>query len=296
MLGAARTAWDSAVWSTQRRTTAAATNSTITFDNVNGAGVSTAKSQFGVASLNATSPNSMVSWFVGDPPVERLDLWPHSENTDFCIEGWLWIPSGRSSTDTAVVCVNNESTSATPTPPPITTGGGLGIRLGYEAGTTGMNYLGIFPRGRAACEYAEYTWPRNRWVHFAAQRKYKYPGTGDYTGIISFWADGRRLQTLPSPTGTTALGFNFPSVGVPISGSDTGISIANSALFYPLNPPNTAGTEPLLGWVDELCASSGWRYDDQYTSYVVPTAPFTVDTITNLLMHFDSNPAVSSAT
>jgi hypothetical protein len=109
-------------------------------------------------------------------------------------------------------------------------------------------------------------------------------------GTISFWANGRRLTTLPNPSGVSAANFSFAVAGANGAGvRPASLSIADFAEFNPPSPANTPGDEPLLGWVDELCVSSGWRYNDQYTSYVIPQRAFTVDTITDTLIHFDTS-------
>lgn len=247
MLGAARTAWYSRVWvpPNARRTTAAATLSTFTFTGINGGNFSTAKAQFGAGGLDITGSNQII-----DKP-----SWsgPYPSGTgDFCIEGWVWVPSSRGSVTTGDAIVNNQT-------------GGLGIRFGQGYNTGGFNYLSLFARGQADFDYAAITWPTNTWVHWAVQRK---------SATMSFRANGNKL-TISGGSGGGTRNFAAPSSTVLTIGSYD----------------NFAGVvdEVMKTWFDEICVSNSWRYDDAYSTYIVPTLPFTVDTITDMLIHFDSS-------
>ena len=252
MLGAARTAWDARAWAPTstpvdpqaRRTTAAATLSTFSFTGLNSANYSTAKAQFGAGSLDITGSNQIIqktSWSGPYP----------SGTGDFCIEGWVWVPSGRGSATTGDPIVNNQST-------------GLGIRFGRGYNAGGFNYLSLFARAAADLDYAAITWPTDTWVHWAVQRK---------SAVISFRANGNKLTISGGSGGGT---YNF---GAP---SNATLSIGSY---------NNGGTtdETMKSWLDEVCVSNSWRYDDAYSTYTIPTAAFTVDTITSMLIHFDSS-------
>jgi len=248
MLGAARTAWDSRVWGNTppavnpRRTTAAATNSTYTFTGLNGANYTTSLYEFAPGSLNASGSTQYIqaSGYSG--------AWP-SGTGDFCIEGWVYLPTGRTAGTADVVC-NNQSQ-------------GLCIRFGTGYLTGGVNHISIFARGSADLDYCNYTWTTNAWTHWAVQRK---------SGVISFWAGGSK-QAIAGGTSASTYNFAAPSsANITMADYDSG-----------------GGGEPLKGYLDEVCVSNSWRYDDAYSTYTIPTAAFTVDTITNMLIHFNSS-------
>jgi hypothetical protein len=250
MLGAARTAWDARAWAPTgpdpqaRRTTAAATLSTFTFTGLNGGNYSTAKAQFGAGALDVTGANQIIqktSWSGPYP----------SGTGDFCIEGWVWVPSGRGSASTGDPICNNQT-------------GGLCIRFGQGYNTGGFNYLSLFARGQADLDYAAITWPTNTWVHWAVQRK---------SATMSFRANGNKL-TISGGSGGGARNF-----------------AAASSATLSIGSYNNGGStdETMKSWLDEVCVSNSWRYDDAYSTYTIPTAAFYVDTITDMLIHFDSS-------
>lgn len=249
MLGLARTAqiagWQTAAAPVNaRRTTAAATLSTFTFTGLNSANYSTAKAEFGAGSLDVTGSNQIIQYSGWSGPFP-------SGTGDFCIEGWVWIPSSRGSSSTGDPIVNNQT-------------GGLGIRFGQGYNTGGFNYLSLFARGQADLDYAAITWPTDQWVHWAVQRK---------SATMSFWANGNKLS-ISGGSGGGSRNFAAPS--------SADLSIGSY---------NNGGTtdETMKSWLDEICVSNSWRYDDSYSTYTVPTAAFTVDTITDMLIHFDSS-------
>lgn len=252
MLGSARTAWSARAWATAapagntRRTTSAATLSTFTFTGLNGAAVTTSYQQFGAGSLNLVSANNdrIIQYSSWSGPFP-------SGTSDFCIEGWVYVPSGRGSSSTGDPIVNNQS-------------GGLGIRFGQGYNSGGFNNLSLFARGQADLDYAAYTWPTNTWVHWAVQRK---------SSTMSFWANGNKL-TITGGSGGGARNFAAPS------GADLSIGSYNNG---------GTSDETMRCYMDEMCVSNSWRYDDTQSTYVVPTAAFTVDTITDMLIHFDTN-------
>lgn len=251
MLGAARTAWSARAWApaapagNTRRTTTAATLSTFTFTGFNSANYSTAKAQFGAGALDVTGSNQIIqktSWSGPYP----------SGTGDFCVEGWVWVPSSRGSSSTGDPIVNNQSN-------------GLGIRFGKSYNNpSGFNYLSLFQRNGADLDWAPITWPTDTWCHWAVQRK---------SATISLWANGNKL-----------------TIGGGSSGASTNFASPSSATLS-IGSYNNGGTtdETMKSWMDEICVSNSWRYDDTQSTYVVPTSAFTVDTITDMLIHFDSS-------
>ena len=255
MLGITRTA-QIAAWRAPsgpvnpRRTGTAATISTVTFSGYNGANYSTAKAQFGAGALDITGSTQLIYTNSYNSSTSGGG-WPTGTG-DFCIEGWVWVPAARSSTQTGDMVALNVS-------------GGLGIRFGNGYNSGSFNYIQIWARGQADLDRAPYTWPRDRWVHWAAQRK---------SGVISFWADGNKLVRENGPSGTAATrSFASGTAQLTIGSYDNGGS----------------SDETMKSWVDELCVSNSWRYDDSYSTYTIPTSAFTVDQYTNFLIHFDSS-------
>lgn len=248
MLGLARAA-QQAGWRTYtdpraRRTGTAATLSTFTFTGLNGANYSTAKAQFGAGALDVTGSTQIIEKTGWSGPFP-------SGTGDFCIEGWVWIPSSRGTATTGDPIVNNQT-------------GGLGIRFGQGYNTGGFNYLSLFARGQADLDYAAITWPTDTWVHWAVQRK---------SSTVSFRANGNKL-TISGGSGGGARNFQ-----------------AASSATLSIGSYNNGGTtdETMKSWLDEVCVSNSWRYDDTYSTYTVPTSAFTVDTYTDMLIHFDSS-------
>ena len=254
MLGAARTAWSARAWaatSTTRRTTTAATIGTVTFTGWNGANYSTSQSEFGAGSLNVSGSTQSIYYNSYDSS-STGGGWPTGTG-DWCIEGWVWVPNANPRTGTGAVTVLNVTSG----------GGGLGVRLGIGYNTGGLNHLGIWARGNADLDYCNFTWPNETWTHFAVQRK---------SAAISFWANGNKIATAG---GSGAGTRNFASGTAPVTmgAYDNGGSSDETAEV----------------WFDEICVSNSWRYDDTKSTYTVPTSAFTVDTITNMLIHFDSS-------
>lgn len=251
MLGAARTAFYARAWEAPaapagntRRTTTGATLSTFTFTAYNGAAVTTSLSQFGAGSLNLVS--------AGNNRVLQYGGWsgPYPNGTgDFCIEGWVYKPAARGTTDTGDVIVNNRSN-------------GMGIRFGAGYNTGGFNNLSLFQRNGADLNYAAFTWPSDAWCHWAVQRK---------SATISMWANGNKL-TLTGGSSAATTNFAAPSSSTLSIGSYD----------------QTGTDETMRSYLDEICVSNSWRYDDTQSTYTIPTAAFAVDTITDMLIHFDS--------
>jgi len=250
MLGAARTAWDSRAW-IQSSTPANTrrTTSAATLSTFTFTGLNSANYTTSLAEFGAGSLNVASS---SQSIVYGSWSGPFPSGTgDFCIEGWVYKPAARGTATTGDAIVNNTS-------------GGLGIRFGQGYNTGGFNYLSLFARGQADLDYVSFTWPSDTWCHWAVQRK---------SGVISFWANGNKL----GPSGGSGGGArNFAAA------SSTDLTIGSY---------NNGGSsdETMKSYLDEICVSNSWRYDDTYSYYTVPTAAFTVDTITDMLIHFDSS-------
>lgn len=253
-LGLARTAqiagWQSYGPVNPRRTGEADTLDTITFSGYNSANYSTTRSAFGAGSADLEA-NNKVLYYNSYNSSTTAGGWPTGTG-DFCIEGWIWVPSGRSRTATGDYCSFNVT-------------GGLGIRFGNGYNSGSFNYIQIWARGQADLDRAPYNWPNETWVHWAAQRK---------SSVISFWANGNKLARENGPSGTAATrSFASGTAQLTIGSYDNG-----------------GGTdETIKAWVDEICVSNSWRYDDSYSTYTIPDAPFTVDEYTNMIIHFDDS-------
>jgi hypothetical protein len=107
-------------------------------------------------------------------------------------------------------------------------------------------------------------------VHWAVQRK---------SSTISFRANGNKLSTSGGSGGGAK---NFAAA----SSSDLSIGSYNNG---------GSSDETMKSWLDEICVSNSWRYDDTYSTYTVPTAAFTVDVYTDMLIHFDTNLTTASS-
>jgi len=249
MLGAARTAWSARAWASTSTTRRTTTAATLSTFSFIGENGATFTTA--EAQFGAGSAD-LVS--AGNNRIMQYSSWsgPYPSGTgDFCIEGWVYKPAARGTATTGDPIVNNVS-------------GGLGIRFGQGYNTGGFNYLSLFARGQADLDYAAFTWPDNTWCHWAVQRK---------SGTISFWANGNKLTT-SGGSGGGARNFASPS------GADLSIGSYNNG---------GSTDETMKSWLDEICVSNSWRYDDTQSTYTVPTAAFTVDTITDMLIHFDSS-------
>jgi len=272
MLGAAQTGQYAGWWATSRRTFPASTNTAFAFSSINSGNYSTAKARFGAGSLDVTTITGTAPTQTGaavsyNPSPKWSGPWPYGLTQDFCIEGWTWIPAARNSTQTAVIVDSLSWTGI-----PLGGGGSLSVRFGTYSNSGDFNALNIFAAGVADLDYAAYTWPRDQWVHWAVQRA---------SGVVSLWANGNKLNRQDSPVSNpsgirTAANYTFRQVG-------TGASINDGLMI------GFTGDEYPALWLDEVCCSNTWRYDDSYSTYVVPTAPFTVDTGTDFLIHFDTN-------
>jgi hypothetical protein len=245
-----------------RRTGAAETQTSRTFSATGSAASSTTYSQFGGGSLNnsAASTNVFFNSYSTTRTTSANGGWPTGTG-DFCIEGWLWVPAARSRTETGGWGGLNLT-------------GGLQVRIGNSYNGGNFNYIQILSRGNADLDRAPFTWPSETWTHWAVQRK---------SAVVSIWANGNKLARENGPT----------SPGTCATRSFS--SSASTQVVWGAYA-STAGTdEDLKCWQDECCVSNSWRYDDAYSTYVVPTSAFTVDEYTCMLTHWDTNLATASS-
>jgi hypothetical protein len=228
-----------------------------TFTAFGSAAVTTTTRQFGAGSVDLVANTKYLSISNYQGP------WI-SGTGDFCAEGWINMPTARSNVTTGDVMVYN-----------ITTGtGGFGLRFGNGFNTASPNYISIFARAQGDFDNAPFTWPRDTWCHFAAQRR---------SGTISFWANGNRLTRSNGPSGTAA-SRNFAAVSgnyqLTIGSYDSGGGAGSDK-------------EMIQSYLDELRVSSTWRYDDANSTYTIPTSAFSYDANTLMLIHFDTNLSTS---
>lgn len=173
---------------------------------------------------------------------------------EFCIEFWIYIPSLSGHGNSCDLLANDQ-------------GGGFGIRLAQSYDTNGLSsgdpkYINIFARAQADLDYwtLPANWPTGSWNFVAIQRK----GT-----TMSCWVNGTLLSRSGSGGGTR----DFASAG----GGDIKLGTADGA--------NGVGE----AYIDEVCWSNTYRYDDTTANIPVPTAAFTVDSYTTQLMHMDGS-------
>lgn len=241
-----------------RRYGSAASLTSLTFSKTTAANTSSSIYKFGTASLNLSSPQSQISYANYNPQNTGAGTapggWPTGTG-DYCVESWVYIPSGRVTNQDGVICALDSNT-------------GFAIRFGNGYSTNNFNNIQLFARSGSDMEYFAYTWPINTWVHWAAQRR---------SGVISVWANGNKLSV---SGGSGASSYSY--------GSTSGTLVLGSY-------QNNTTDEDIMLYIDEFCMSSSWRYDDSLSYYNVPTAPFTVDNYTRLLFHFDGSYASAAS-
>lgn len=233
-----------------RRTAAASTNASASW-TAQGVVTKTAIKEFGTASMYvATSNDELLS-----PTAPGIMDYGTGE---FTIEWWQYIPTLSGHTLDCDFFSNNVT-------------GGFGVRLAQQFGGPGLSsatpkYVNIFARQQADLDYWDITtrtsggsWTADQWYFCAIQRK----GT-----TMSFWLDGELCTRSGSGGGTR----NFSSA----TGSDR-------VFVGTADGGNGAG--PI--YIDEMCWSNTYRYEDPAADIPVPAAPFTVDAYTTQLMHFD---------
>jgi hypothetical protein len=170
---------------------------------------------------------------------------------EFCIEFWIYIPSLSGHGNSCDLLSNDTS-------------GGFGIRLAQSYETNGLSsgdpkYINIFARGQADLDYwtLPSNWPTGSWNFVAIQRK----GT-----TMSCWVNGTLLSRSGSGGGTRDFANATSNIKVGTADGANGVGEA---------------------YIDEVCWSNTYRYDDTTADIPVPTAAFTVDSYTTQLMHMD---------
>jgi hypothetical protein len=216
-----------------------------------GAVTKTAIKEFGTASMFANTSNDEIITAV-DPTFMDYGT------GEFTIEWWQYIPSLSGHGQSCDLFSQNLA-------------GGFGLRLAQSFNTNGLSsanpkYVNIFARAQADLDNWDITtrtgggsWTASQWYFCVIQRK----GT-----TMSFWVDGELCTRSGSGGGTR----NFASA-----------SVSSRVFVGTADGGNGAG--PI--YIDEMCWSNTYRYDDPAAAIPIPSAPFTVDSYTTQLMHMD---------
>lgn len=234
------------------------TNQSYTWTNATAQGyIDASNKQFGTGSYYGSVSGTTASYIRTTTSGSAMNV----GSGDFCVEGWVYIPTTLTFPNGTRDAICNNVTSD---------GGGLSIRFGGAYSVNNFNRIQIFARGNADLDRSNaFTWPRDQWVHWAAQRD-----TANST--ISFWMDGT-LLTRENGTGGTCISRTFASRTtnqISIGSYDSNGSTANTA-------------ECLREWsLDEVCVSDCVRYTYN-TDLTPPSDPLYVDEHTMLLMHLD---------
>jgi hypothetical protein len=172
---------------------------------------------------------------------------------EFAIEFWIYIPTVGSGHSASCDLLSND------------TSGGFGIRLAQSFNNNSLNtanarFLNIFARAQADLDYWDIgsNWPAAQWNFVVVQRK----GTE-----MSCWVNGTLLTRSGSGGGTR----NFASgTNIKIGTADGGNGVGPA-------------------YIDEICFSNTYRYEETDEDIPVPTAAFTVDSYTTQLLHMDGS-------
>jgi hypothetical protein len=180
---------------------------------------------------------------------------------DFTMEWWHNISSG--SVRVSEFISNNN------------TGGGFGCRYAREYGTDKLGsanakYFNVYARGQADLDYwtLPANWSLDTWTFMVLQRR---------SATMQLWVDGVLQSRTNGPNGTMASRNLLSGTNITILGDSDGNGVGP---FY----------------IDELCVSKGtarYAYD---LPIKVPSSPFTVDSYTSQLMHFDGTNGGTSFT
>lgn len=252
MLGLARTA-QIAGWQTygpaNARRTGTADTNAALTWTATGATTSTAQYKFGTASEYCADSNDYI-YSANDPTFMDYGT------GDFTIEFWVYFPTVGSGHSASCDLLSNDVS------------GGFGCRFAQSYNTDSLNtanakYFNIFARQQADLDYWDLgsNWPEDSWNFVVIQRK----GT-----TMTLWVNGE-LQTRSGSGGGTR---NFASAGAV---TNVKIGTADGA--------NGVGE----AYIDEICFSNTYRYDDTAADIPVPTAAFTVDSYTTQLLHMDGS-------
>jgi hypothetical protein len=250
--GLARTAqiagWQSYGVANARRAGTASTNASQTW-TASGAVTSTAQFQFGTASEYVSTNANEIYTSSGTPTFMDYGT------GEFTIEWWMWFDMLSGHTLSCDILSNNVT-------------GGLGMRCAQAFDSEGLSsanpkYFNVFARNQADLDYWTLpgNWPVNQWVFCSMQRK----GTD-----MCFWLNGQLCTRTTAGGGAGTRYFQNST-----SATDVRIGRANGA----------AGIAP--GYIDELCFSNTYRYDNITQNIPVPYQPFTVDSFTSQLLHMD---------
>jgi hypothetical protein len=248
--GLARTAQIAGQVTNPRRQGTASSNANQDYSAFIGAVTSTNEVKFGTASMYAQT--------YGASYIETLNTTPTYMDYgtgEFTIEWFMWFDSLSGHTLSCDILSNNVT-------------GGLGMRCAQAFDSEGLSsanpkYFNVFARNQADLDYWTLpgNWPVNQWVFCALQRK----GTD-----MCFWLNGQLCTRTTAGGGAGGRSFNTST-----SATDVRIGRANGA----------AGIAP--GYIDELCFSNTYRYENITQNIPVPYQPFTVDSFTSQLLHMD---------
>lgn len=122
--------------------------------------------------------------------------------------------------------------------------------------------------------YTENTWQHIAMCYDASANDLALFANGSRVGLNT------NFNTISAPTGP-----NLP-LGDGNDGLRIGFGYGNSSNLY---QDSVGGTTYYAGYMDELRISTVDRYGVNNTTYTVPTAAFTNDADTVLLMHFENN-------
>jgi len=243
-----------------RREGAASTNPSQTYIASGGSSTSATEVKFGTKSYYA-STNGTEIYTTQNPGFMSYGT------GDFCIEWWINIPTLVGHGASSDFCSNNVYQ-------------GFGWRLGRRFNNSGLSsgglakYINCFARGFADLEYWDIstgtsgpsTWQTNTWYFCVLQRK---------NANMVFWLDGIKKTRAANNATYSADTFNFTN------------STTSNSRMYLGTADGGNGAGPI--YIDEMCWSNSWRYDDTGDFTDIPTAPFIVDTYTEQLMHFDGS-------
>jgi hypothetical protein len=250
MLGSARTAWAASVWNTApTNPRREGTASTNSSITYTASGAVTSTDEFQFGTASEYCADDNDYIYTSAGSPTFMDY----GTGEFCIEFWIYIPTVGSGHSSSCDLLAND------------TNDGFGIRLAQSFNNNSLNtsnarFLNIFARQQADLDYWDIgtDWPAAQWNFVVVQRK----GTE-----MSCWVNGTLLTRSGSGGGTR----NFAS------GTDIKIGTADGG----------NGVGP--AYIDEICFSNTYRYEETDQNIPVPTAAFTVDSYTTQLLHMDGS-------
>jgi len=252
MLGLARTT-QMAAWQGEpphpnaRRAGSASTNASVTY-TATSAVTSTSQFQFGTASEYVDTSSQYITTTGG------TRTYMNYGTGEFSIEFWIYIPTVGSGHSASCDLLSND------------TAGGFGIRLAKQYNNSGLGsgtpqYIGLFARAQADLDYWDLgaSWPASQWNFVAIQRK---------STTMSCWVNGTLLTRSDGPDGSWASRSASSGTTIRIGTAD-----------------GSNGVGP--AYIDEVCFSNTYRYNDTTIDIPIPAAAFTVDSYTTQLLHMD---------